>query len=61
MMIADDQLQIYFFPIKIDRSQFRLMTPEERTKFLEKFASWGEYTSEEERQDILKGKITIKI
>lgn len=59
MNIANDQIQIYFFPIKIDRSQFRLMNADERKKFMDKFAGWGEYSSEEERQNVLAGKITL--
>ncbi|MFO0781038.1 MAG: AmmeMemoRadiSam system protein B [Candidatus Gracilibacteria bacterium] len=59
MLMSDDQIEIFFLPIKIDRSQFRLAGTEERTEFLKRFADYGEYGSEEERQNILAGKITL--
>ncbi len=59
--IADDQIRILLMPIKIDRSQFRLMNAEERKKFFEEFVRWGEYRSEEERQSVLNGAVTLPI
>lgn len=61
LIVSNDQLEIYFLPIRLDRSQFRLMNEEERKAFLEKFVTYGEYESEEERQNILKGKLTIQL
>ncbi len=60
-IVSNDQLELFFLPIRLDRSQFRLMNQEERKAFLEKFAAWGEYQSEEERQNILKGKLTLQL
>lgn len=61
LSIADDQIRILLMPIRIDRSQFSLMNGDERKKFLDEFARWGEYRSEEERQNVLNGAVTLPI
>jgi|GEM_PF-434457 len=61
MILSNDQIQIYFLPIKIDKSQFRLMTQEERIAFLQRFVTYGDYQTEAERLDIANGKLTIKL
>lgn len=48
----------YLLPIKIERSQFRLMTPGEKQPFLEKLAGWGG-DDQEIKEQIVKGKIVI--
>jgi poly-gamma-glutamate synthesis protein (capsule biosynthesis protein) len=48
----------YLLPLKIERSQFRLMTPEEKQPFLEKLAGWGG-DDQEIKEQIVKGKIVI--
>lgn len=58
--IANDQIQIYFLPIKLPQSQMVLMNEEQRKKFLEKFVTWGDY-SEAEKQQILKGYISLNV
>jgi len=60
LIVSNDQIEIYFLPIKLDKSQFRLMTGDERTEFLKRFVEYGEYRSEEERQNILSGKLTLR-
>ncbi len=60
MRLTSDQLRIYLSPIKIERSQFRLMLPEERTEFLAKLAEWWRYDQETKNQ-ILKGQIVINL
>jgi hypothetical protein len=57
--LTPTEMQIYLFPIKIEQSQFRLMLPEEKTKFLAKMAEWWRY-DQEIKDQILKGKIVIK-
>lgn len=59
--VADDQIRVLLMPVKINRSQFILMHGDERKKFLEEFARWGEYRSEEERQNVLNGEVTLAI
>jgi poly-gamma-glutamate synthesis protein (capsule biosynthesis protein) len=61
LIISNDQLQIYFLPIKIEQSQFRLMTADERTAFLQKYITWGSYETEAEREDILNGKLVVSL
>jgi poly-gamma-glutamate capsule biosynthesis protein CapA/YwtB (metallophosphatase superfamily) len=56
--ISDTTVTVYLFPIKIDQSQFRLMTDDESKTFLEKFAGFGAH-SDEEKQEILSGKISL--
>jgi len=58
MRLTAQQLQIYLSPIKIERSQFRLMVPEERSQFLTKLADWWRY-DQITKDEILKGKIVI--
>ncbi len=61
IIVSNDQLQIYFLPVKIDHSQIRMMNPDERAAFLQRFVTYGDYESEAERQDILHGKLTINL
>ncbi len=61
MIISNDQIEIYFLPIKIDRSQFRLMTADERKQFLERFVTYGDYQTEAEREEILSGKLVLNL
>ncbi|MFA5828922.1 MAG: CapA family protein [Candidatus Gracilibacteria bacterium] len=58
LIIANDQIQINFVPIRLDHSQMRLMTPAERQKFLETFATYGDYSGEE-KAAILEGKLSL--
>jgi poly-gamma-glutamate synthesis protein (capsule biosynthesis protein) len=60
MRLTSDELRIYLSPIKIEKSQFRLMLPEERTQFLAKLADWWRY-DQETKDQILKGQIVIKL
>lgn len=53
-----EHITIYFLPIKIDRSQMRLMNPDEARAQLKKLVQWGDH-SEEERQAILSGKLIL--
>jgi poly-gamma-glutamate capsule biosynthesis protein CapA/YwtB (metallophosphatase superfamily) len=59
MAMGDDGFEIYFLPIKIDRSQMRLMNEKERKAFLERFVTYGNH-SEEERRGILGGRLEVK-
>ena len=54
LIIDGQRTQVYFFPIKIEQSQMRLMNAQERQKFLERFVTYGNLT-DEEKQKILKG------
>jgi len=58
MIIEDNRTTIYFLPIKIDRSQMRLMTPEESREQLQKLVEWGDH-AEAEKQSILNGKLVL--
>lgn len=58
LIIANDQIQIYFVPIRLDHSQMRLMNPEERQKFLETFVTYGDYSGEE-KAAILSGHLNL--
>lgn len=58
LAINDEATTIYFLPIKIDRSQMRLMNSDEARAQLEKLVQWGDH-SEEERQAILSGKLVL--
>ena len=61
MLINPDQIEIYFLPIKIDRSQMRLMTENERSEFLKNFVTYGEFATEVERQQIAQGHLSIPL
>ena len=61
LIINPDQIEIYFLPIKIDRSQMRLMTENERSEFLKRFVTYGEYATEVERQQIAQGHLSIPL
>ncbi len=60
MRLTPEEMQIYLSPIKIEQSQFRLMLPDERTKFLQKLADWWRY-DQATKDQILKGEIVIKL
>jgi len=59
MRLTETEMQLYLFPIKVEQGQFRLMLPSEKTKFLAKLVDWWRY-DEQTKEQILKGKITIK-
>lgn len=56
--ITPESTTWYLQPIKIERSQFRLMTPAEKAAFLAKLAEWWRY-DQEIKDQIVKGKIVI--
>ncbi|HLG25501.1 MAG TPA: CapA family protein [Candidatus Gracilibacteria bacterium] len=58
LAMAGDHMDIYFMPIKIDRSRMRLMNDEERKEFLERFSGFGEH-SEEEKEALKQGKLSL--
>lgn len=58
MELNESTLTIYLLPIKIERTQMRIMNEEERKIFLEKFVSWGEH-SDQAKQILQSGKIFI--
>ncbi len=57
---TQNQIEFYLLPIKIERAQFRLMNPSEKQLFLQKLTDWWRY-DQETKDQILKGKIVIKI
>jgi poly-gamma-glutamate synthesis protein (capsule biosynthesis protein) len=59
MRLTETEMQLYLVPIKIEQGQFRLMLPEEKTKFLAKLVDWWRY-DEQTKEQILKGKIIIR-
>ncbi|MCC6643188.1 CapA family protein [Candidatus Peregrinibacteria bacterium] len=62
MEISPEKLSIILLPIRIERSQPRLMTPAERTDFLvNKLATWWRYDDQEIKAQIEKGKIVINL
>ena len=61
MIINPDQIEIYFFPIKIIHSQMQLMNENERSEFLKRFVTYGEYATEVERQQIAQGHLSIPL
>lgn len=56
--LNDSSVKVYLFPIKIVKSQPRLMTPEERTEFLERFAGYGNL-DDETKESIYSGILEI--
>jgi poly-gamma-glutamate synthesis protein (capsule biosynthesis protein) len=60
MSFNDNSFKIYLLPIKIDRSQMRLMNDDEKKVFLEKFAGYGNF-SDAEKQAILNGRIDLTL
>jgi hypothetical protein len=56
----DSSLEINFIPLKIDYSRPRLMNQSERDQFFKDFITYGDF-SEEEKQALLSGKITIQL
>lgn len=59
LRISPDQLEIYFVPFKIDRSQFYIMQGDKKNEFLKRLISWGTY-DQEIKDQIEEGKIVIK-
>lgn len=60
LQISPEQLRFKLFPIKIENSQFKLMSPEERSIFLSKLSGWWRYDQETKAQ-IEKGEIVINL
>ncbi|MFC1748438.1 CapA family protein [Pseudomonadota bacterium] len=60
MKIEPEQLTMYLVPIKLPRSQFQLMSADEKSAFLEEFVTYGAH-EEEEKAQILSGKIVIPL
>ena len=58
--ISAEQLEIYFVPIKIDKSQFHIMEGELKSAFLKRLTSWGSY-DQIIKDQIEKGRIVINI
>ncbi|MBD3270242.1 hypothetical protein GF376_01835 [Candidatus Peregrinibacteria bacterium] len=58
IVIKKDSMDIYFIPIKIERSQLRLMDQQERNEFLKRFSELWRY-DQETKEEIIKGKITV--
>jgi poly-gamma-glutamate synthesis protein (capsule biosynthesis protein) len=57
--ISPEQLEINFLPLKIDKSQFRIMEGDLKSAFLKRLTGWGSYDKIIKDQ-IEKGKIVIK-
>lgn len=60
MEFSEQEIKIYFMPIKLDSSQMRLMDESESKIFLERFVTFGDH-SEQERKAITKGILNIKM
>lgn len=58
LIIANDQIQIYFIPIAIEKSQMRLMNDAERARFMQTMVTYGDYNGEEKAQ-LLKGYMSF--
>lgn len=56
--ISPEQLEIYFVPIKIDKSQFHIMEGDLKSAFLNRLTGWGSY-DQIIKDQIEKGKIVI--
>jgi poly-gamma-glutamate synthesis protein (capsule biosynthesis protein) len=60
IIIANDQIEVYFLPIRIIKSQMRLMTIDERENFLQKFVTYGDYPADWQK-DIENGHIILSL
>ncbi len=59
LRISPEQLEIYFVPLKIDKSQFHIIRGDNKAIFLKRMSGWGSY-DQIIKDQLEKGKIVIK-
>ena len=59
LRISPEQLEIYFVPLKIDKSQFHIIQGDNKAIFLKRMSGWGSY-DQIIKDQLEKGKIVIK-
>ncbi len=61
MVISDKDIEIYLVPLNIIRSQVEIMNDVQARKFLEKFVTYGNPVSDEEKNAIMEGHLLLAL